>query len=381
MKILFITHYDNMYGANKALLNLIEGLVSHGGFEPMLVIPGKGDMTSRMEELGVPYIICGVTQWQAPYNDAFRFAVKKIIRKKKIKEETDYLYDRLKDEKIDVIHSNSGVIGHGAMLAKKLGCRHIWHIREFSKEHFGMRYFYPSKTVTDYYNSAFRLIAISDSIKNNYKNKYPLAKIIRIYDGIDPADFINSDNSEKNHQKDNIFRFVYVGYLYEKKHQLEVLKAAYNLLGKTDRTFELYVVGDGKKEYRSKLEDYINGNGMTNVFLTGYRDDIRQMLRTMDAGIIASEYEGFGLVTVEYMLSSLPVIGYNHSGTSEIVENKETGILYNDEDGLVSAMEYCLNNPDEIRKMGVNGKKRAKDLFTAEKNTAEIITMYKELLS
>ena len=81
MKILFITHYDNMYGANKALLNLIEGLVNYGGFEPMLVIPGKCDMTSRMDELDVPYIICGVTQWQAPYNDAFRFAVKKIIRK------------------------------------------------------------------------------------------------------------------------------------------------------------------------------------------------------------------------------------------------------------------------------------------------------------
>ena len=163
-----------MYGANKALLNLIEGLVKNGGFEPMLVIPGKGDMTNRMEKLGVPYIICGVTQWQAPYSDPLRFAIKKRIRRKKIKEETDYLYDTLKEERIDVIHSNSGVIGHGAMLAKRLGCRHIWHIREFSKEHFGMKYFYSSKTVADYYNSAFRLIAISDSVKENYKNKWVL---------------------------------------------------------------------------------------------------------------------------------------------------------------------------------------------------------------
>jgi len=378
MKILFITHYDNMYGANKALLNLIEGLVKNGGFEPMLVIPGKGDMTKRMEEMGVPYIICGVTQWQAPYVDPFRFAIKKSIRRKKIKEETDYLYDTLKEERIDVIHSNSGVIGHGAMLAKRLGCRHIWHIREFSREHFGMRYFYSSKTVADYYNNAFRLIAISDSVKENYKNKYPLTNITRIYDGVDASDF--ADEKTDKQKEDGIFRFIYVGYLYEKKHQLEVLKAADALLKKTDKKFELYIVGDGKQNYKKKLEDYINKNNLKNVFLTGYRDDIRDMLKTMDVGIIASEYEGFGLVTVEYMLSSLPVIGYNHSGTAEIVKNKETGILYDDEAGLMKAMEYFLNNRGEIKQLGVSGRKRAKELFTSERNTDEIISMYKELL-
>lgn len=378
MKILFITHYDNMYGANKALLNLIEGLVKNGGFEPMLVIPGKGDMTKRMEEMGVPYIICGVTQWQAPYVDPFRFAIKKSIRRKKIKEETDYLYDTLKEERIDVIHSNSGVIGHGAMLAKRLGCRHIWHIREFSREHFGMRYFYSFKTVADYYNNAFRLIAISDSVKDNYKNKYPLTNITRIYDGVDASDFADEKTDKQN--EDGIFRFIYVGYLYEKKHQLEVLKAADALLKKTDKKFELYIVGDGKQDYKKKLEDYINKNNLKNVFLTGYRNDIRDMLKTMDAGIIASEYEGFGLVTVEYMLSSLPVIGYNHSGTAEIVKNKETGILYDDEAGLIKAMEYFLNNRGEIKQLGVSGRKRAKELFTSERNTDEIISMYKELL-
>ena len=129
------------------------------------------------------------------------------------------------------------------------------------------------------------------------------------------------------------------------------------------------------------MEDYINKNNLKNVFLTGYRDDIRDMLKTMDAGIIASEYEGFGLVTVEYMLSSLPVIGYNHSGTGEIVKNKETGLLYDDENGLIQAMEYCLNNREEIKQLGISGRKRAKEMFTSEKNTDEIISMYKELLS
>ena len=38
-KILFITHYDNLYGANRALLTLVKKLKSEGRYEPMVVIP------------------------------------------------------------------------------------------------------------------------------------------------------------------------------------------------------------------------------------------------------------------------------------------------------------------------------------------------------
>jgi hypothetical protein len=39
MKIVFFTHYSELYGANKSLINLIEGLISLYTIQPLVVIP------------------------------------------------------------------------------------------------------------------------------------------------------------------------------------------------------------------------------------------------------------------------------------------------------------------------------------------------------
>ena len=376
MKILFITHYDNMYGANKALLELIKGVKRQKNISSILVIPCKGEMTKKMEELGVPYIISPITQWQAVYSDFLRFTIKKIVRKNRISKEIEYIYNNVKDEGIDIVYSNTSVICHGAVLADKMKCKHFWHIREFSKEHFGMIYFFPMNKVRYYYESATVLITISDSIKNNYIDKYPNATITRIYDGVDIDAYQQNEFNPPRYKKSrDVLKLIYVGYLFEKKHQLDVIKAIKKINEKTDRKLELYIVGDGSKKYRNKLEKYIKDNKIENVSLMGYRSDVNLLLQNMDVGIIASEYEGFGLVTVEYMLAALPVIGFNHSGTSEIVKNGKTGILYNDEDELVEAVLYMMNNAEDLITMGLNGKERAEKNFSSITSTKKIIEL------
>jgi len=373
MRILFITHYDNMYGANKALFQLIKLLKTEYGEEPMLVIPGEGEMSRELKKIGVPCIISPITQWQAVYTSPMRFFVKKILRRKQIAAETEELYQRLKDCKIDVIHSNSSVIGHGAVLAKKLNCKHLWHIREFSKEHFGMKYFYSSKRVKEYYETADCLLTISDSLKENYQEKYPGAHILRIYDGV------SMEVSEANRNKaDEIVRFCYVGYFFPMKRQLSLLKACRKLKEQGIRNFELYLVGEGKEKYTKELQSYIEKHRLEEVKLPGYQKDVSSFLKKMDVGMIASKYEGFGLVTVEYMLHGLPVIGYRSGGTSEIVLDEITGILYEEEDKLVASMKWLIEDEDLRKKMGEAGKNRAVTNFTGNQNAKEIALLYQK---
>ena len=82
MKILFLTHYDNMYGANRALFHLMKGLKQDYGAEPILVIPAEGEMSQALAKLEIETVIMPVTQWQAVYVTPLRFAVKKWRRKK-----------------------------------------------------------------------------------------------------------------------------------------------------------------------------------------------------------------------------------------------------------------------------------------------------------
>ena len=374
MNILFLTHYDNMYGANRAMYKLIKELRKEmPDADITLAIPAEGEMTKAVSELDVHFFISGGTQWQAFYSTPLRFMIKKVMRRKLIKMESDNLYEEFKDKHIDVIHSNSSVTNLGALLAKRLGCKHIWHIREFSYEHFNMRYFYNPKFVMTLYEKSDYLITISDSLKENIQKKYPKANVVRVYDGV------SGEYDKAKGMGEGKFRFVYVGYLFSMKKQLEVLEAVKILKDRGIYNFEVDIVGDGDNDYKKSLYEYKEKYRLDNVKLLGYVDDIHSLLDKSDAGIIASRYEGFGLVTVEYMLHSLPVIGYNGGGTGEIIINNETGFLYYDVDELAGKMEMLINDKDLAKRLGDNGRLRAKEQFSEELNAKELIKIYKNL--
>lgn len=374
MRILFLSHYDNMYGANRALLDLILGLKREGKHEAILVLPAEGELTERLKEEGVEYYICPVTQWQAIYREPISFALKKRKRLKAIVAETQELYEHFKDRGIDLIHSNSSVIGSGAMLAERLGCKHVWHIREFSREHYGMRYFCPAWMVKHYYEAADRLVVISDALKENYAEKYPGARIERIYDGVEKR-----PQPAEEKEEGPLVRFVYVAYLFPKKQQLELLKAFAELKEENVRDFSLVLAGGGDAAYEKKLRAFIKKKGLCEAELAGFVSDVPSLLRDSDVGIMASDHEGFGLVTVEYMLAGLPVIGYDSGATPEIVKDGETGILYRDREGLKRAVKTLLRNVRERRNMGHAAYWRAVRMFSAEANTAAIQELYRTL--
>ena len=381
-RILYLTHYDNMYGANRALLDLVLGVKASGEYEPVVVIPAEGDFTDILRSNGIEYFICGITQWQAVYREPVSFALKKRKRLAAIARETDILYERFKDVGIDIIHSNSSVIGTGALLAERLGCAHIWHIREFAREHYGMRYFYPGDRVSKLYGKAKCLIAISDAVSDNCKKKYPHAKVIRVYDGVAadrkvPEEEISDTAYHKRSDREKN-EFLYTGYLFPAKHQLDVIKAAALLKKKNKSDFHITLAGDGDPAYRKKLETCIRKNGLEdNVTISGFVKDVKRLLAEADVGIIASEYEGFGLVTVEYMLAGLPVIGRRSGATPEIVSDGESGILYDDINGLADAMNRLMDDKKLAGEMGVKGEKRAKALFTDTDNLTQIMQVYK----
>lgn len=378
MRILFITHYDNMYGANHALFHLALLLKTKYGEEPVVVVPAEGGMAKRLTQAGIQVIFHPVTQWQAVYSTPLRFLIKKIGRKKKLMEEVDSLYYKICDEdhfgkKPDLIYSNSSVIGTGAMLAERLRCRHIWHIREFSWEHFHMKYFFPENRVCGLYEQSECLVTISDALKDNYQKRYPNARIRRVYDGVS-----GEYPGKRKDPAGRPVRFCYIGYLFPMKHQEQILEACECLNREGLTEYEVYLVGDGRKDYRDKLQKKIKQAGLSQVKMTGYRTDVNELLETMDVGLIASEYEGFGLVTVEYMLHGMPVIGRNSGGTPEIVRDQTTGYLYDETKGLVKAMKRLMQHPEEIRQMGKAGSERARECFSEERNAEEIACLIHE---
>jgi glycosyltransferase involved in cell wall biosynthesis len=112
------------------------------------------------------------------------------------------------------------------------------------------------------------------------------------------------------------------------------------------------IVGDGKE--RVRLERLAAQLGLSQrVTWTGWRDDSRDLLPGFDVFVLPSRWEGLGRVLVEAALAECPAVTADVPGTSEVIEDGETGLLVPPEDppALASAIRTLLDDEDRAREM------------------------------
>jgi glycosyltransferase involved in cell wall biosynthesis len=84
----------------------------------------------------------------------------------------------------------------------------------------------------------------------------------------------------------------------------------------------------------------------------------------------------------EYMTVGLPVIASNFPVWQEVVEENNCGLTVNpfDPEDIAKAIEYLLDNPDQARKMGQNGRKAVLEKYNWENEEQKLIELYENLL-
>lgn len=103
--------------------------------------------------------------------------------------------------------------------------------------------------------------------------------------------------------------------------------------------------------YLEQIQRTIRDNRLEErVFMRPFREDIPTFYRAIDAFVMASKAETFGMVTIEAMASGKPVIGSNAGGTPEILRQGELGYLFepNDARSLAEAIDRFLAQPGRI---------------------------------
>lgn len=133
------------------------------------------------------------------------------------------------------------------------------------------------------------------------------------------------------------------------KGQLLLLEAAQLL---PDQSFGIVFLGapthnEGESYHQSML-DLIETAGLQDrVFVRPFRNDIPVFYRAIDAFVMASKAETFGMVTIEAMACGTPVIGSNAGGTPELLKFGKLGYLFEPLSGADLALKLAdfLNNP------------------------------------
>ncbi|MFS8962016.1 glycosyltransferase family 4 protein [Lactobacillus delbrueckii] len=248
--------------------------------------------------------------------------------------------------KPDAILSNSFAIWIGADIAKTLGIPHIWHVREFMElDHRIAHYNFLNIEELANYSSA---IFISRAIANYYSKKYHFKNSAVIYDSIKYQ--ANSYDKQVKKFINKPVKAIFVGTISRGKGVLDAVKAVEEL---NEQGFQLSLDIFGEGPQNEEVKNYILSHKDKMIRFLGFSKDLISQRRNYDLEFVCSKMEALGRVTVEGMYYGNLVIGANSGGTTELIKNGKTGVLYESGniDSLIKASKKVLENVEANNEM------------------------------
>lgn len=241
----------------------------------------------------------------------------------------------------------------------------------------------PPERLATVFGAASRVVTVSDFSAAFLAEHYPAikSKIRRVYNGIDPSHFPQSEFP------DGTPKIVAVGRSIEKKG-FDVLIDACALLG--DRDFECVIVGGGPLDESLRGQVVARGLG-GKVRVAGPRSEseIAELLR--QARLFAlpcvrgtdGALDNLPTVIMEAMAAGLPVISTPLAGIPEMVADGQTGFLVPERNprALAEAITRLLDEPALARTMGAAGRALCLERFALTRTSPDLIRVFCEVLT
>lgn len=386
MKVLYIASGDAKYGASKAIMPIIKKLKDEKKITPVVVTKKHNEFNDYCDAQKIENYSCFYNDIMAgsPYNSKILGTMKHIVKYMLFMAGSIIKYfnePNIDWKSIDLIHVNHNRIDIGYYWAKKYKIPCICHIREFGQEDYNVVYY--KRNCIEYMNDACQnFIAISDAVKDSWVKKGIKSDSIEvIYDGVDSTQY-SYEKDEKSKAK-KIINITMVGHIQPNKGQHILIDAVGKLPKETREQIHVDFIGEAYDEYMKELRRSIKVHGIgENISFLGYISDVNEKLKKYDIGVNASKSEGFGLITVEYMMAGLIVIASDTGANLEIVEDGATGILYRYGDAqeladkLSQAVELCVRGNG----MGIKARKDAIKKFDANVAADKVYFYYMKMM-
>jgi sugar transferase (PEP-CTERM/EpsH1 system associated) len=217
----------------------------------------------------------------------------------------------------------------------------------------------------------------------------PRERISQIYNGVDVTRFhsarpAHAAQAASGSSSRRGLRIGAVGRLQPVKDQLtlvhayaEALRIDSGALGESS----LVIAGEGP--LRAEIESEIRRLGIGHrVELMGQRDDVADVLRSLDLFVLPSRDEGISNTLLEAMATGLPVIATRVGGNPELVSEGRQGRLVTagDAQALAHGLLFYARDADMRRSHGRAARKRAQDEFSLKTMVNAYVALYDRLL-
>lgn len=399
MKIVFVSHSADLYGASRSMLRIAQRLKADG-HEPVVVLPENGPLCGALHESGIATV---EHPWMAIIDRASFRSLRGFARLLvSFPASVMFLARMFRRLKPDVVHTNTSVIFSSGLAARLCGVPHVWHIRESYDD------FPPTiwKLYRRYMVAMSDLVpCISIAVQHQFDRS---AKAQMLYDGYPRAEFEGAKKMEIMHNAYPREEFEHIGA--ERRATVEqlmgpgrprvTLVGRIKLVRKGQDTFvraaallkdqfpaaRFVIVGapfTGNENHLDELTRLVAELDLTDrVVFTGEIHDAPAVFAASDIAVMASGTpEPLGGVTIEAMAMSRPVVGTNIGGTPEIIADGETGFLVppNDPPAMADALARLLADEALRKRMGEAGRRRYLEHFEFDPFYEKMTSLYRQL--
>jgi len=331
MRILLSSHGASMFGAERVLLALAEGLAARG-HSITLEFPHDGPAVDAARALTAVHVVVS-RRVRLPRNapELLRYAARTPASVR-------ILRSVIEQAACDVVWVNSMYNAHAALAARAAHTPAIWHVHERCLP--GVA----GTALRRFVHAASRaVVAPSRFVGDSFGRTHVVANAL-----LTPLQPLPARAAAP-------LRIGYIGQFEPRKRAPDVVAAVAQLEHAT-----AVLVGDGKA--RAAVEAAIARHQLhERVTLTGFRTDIRAALDGCSCIVIPSRNEPFGLVALEAMALGLPVIAADSGALPDVLG--DAALLYppGDVDALVQQLQRLAADSTLHSRLRERGLTRVRD--------------------
>lgn len=381
-RILYLQSTSEIGGSDLALLRTIQDLDKRT-FEPHVVLPRKGPLFDHFRRAGAQVHLVRMAKatlrrgpgYFALYGIRYFPTVARILQ-------------IIKNNEIDLVHTNSLHNLYGWLAALSSGRPHIWHIRELVTQSAVAR------RIEVFLARRFsrRIVVMSDAIGEMFTAaNTPPSRVIKLYDGIN-LDTFRPGISPARIRAALGWGGALVGVvsrLDEWKGLDTFLRAAAEVKAFMPKVRFLVAGGtiEGQEHYEAALKDLARKLELADsVYFTGWKfkhEAIPEIMNALDVFVqVPNNPEPYGLAVLEAMACGIPSVLSNEGGPREIVGDSGCAVLVPPRDpGVVaSAIVGLLQDEARRRSMSAAARKRVEGEFEVGRCVRCVESLYRDVL-
>ncbi len=378
MRVLFVSHHGALGGAERSLLELLDGLRERG-VDPLLACPAPGSLAAAATRRGVPVFPLALSPLRrhATWVARGRFALRWMAT-------TLRLIRIIVVQRVELVHTNSTPAQLWAWPALRMTRRaFVWHWRDFYDSPRLHRWLSGgrgasiavSRSVRDFARVQIGHRGPVHLVPNGVSASSPPPRpesvaAWRAERGFAPADFLAVAMGQAIPRKGFSVLIRALALARARCTRLKVFLAC----PLPDEESRLHL-----RELRALVAE-VGCEGA--VVIAREIEEPGAALCAAEVVVVPSLREPFGRVPVEAMLAGKPVVCSAVDSLAEIVVDGATGVLVpaGEPGPLAEALVALAASPETCAKMGLRGRQRAMEEFPAHRTTEAILGVYGQLI-